>query len=63
MKINTDDDNVFEIDLRVDVVRELMDDISDTDMYDALINILDEAQGPVFGGDRGSTYLVIKITK
>lgn len=59
MKINLDDDHVSHHQMTVEQVRSFLDGNAD----DELETKLDEAQGPVFTGERDVSYLVIEIRK
>lgn len=60
MKLDLNEQNVFEAEMTVERARQLVDELPDT-VPEELTNALDEAQGFSFSGE-GDAYVVIKIT-
>ncbi len=58
MKLNTENDEVFECSITVDEARKIVDG----ELPEALISGIDEAQGYVFMDKGAKSYLVIEIT-
>jgi hypothetical protein len=57
-KLDLDDDNVFHMSATAEEVRKWVEG----EETEHLQNVLDEAQAPVFGGERKTVYVVIEIT-
>lgn len=56
----TYDDDVYCLEATADEIRAMMD-LPDLESYGDLIDVLDEAQGPVFSKEKSRTYVVIRI--
>jgi hypothetical protein len=57
MKLDTEADNVWEVEMPVNEVRSLLD----FDLHEGLIGVIDSAQGAVFSKQEGTAYIVIKV--
>jgi hypothetical protein len=64
MKLDLDNDNVKEIDVTAQEIRDYIDGI-DGDMLstEKLDGYFDEAQGAVFTGEKDTYYIVFRVTK
>ena len=60
MKLDTEADNVWEVEIPVEKARKLLD-IDLPEELEELYDAIDSAQGEVFGKQKEVSYIVIKI--